>query len=317
MQALLASCDRGTAIGRRDFAILTLLVRLGCAPARSPRSQLDDIDWRAGELIVRGKGDRRERLPLPADVGEAIAGYLRDGGPPAAQDRALFVRVRAPHGLVDARRGQPASSSAAARRAGLGAGRRAPAAAHRRRPRCCAPARRWPRSARCCATARRVDHRDLRQGRPRRAARARPALAGRRGMSRAARSARRLPGDPPRAGLQARRAPRSCCAQFLDYLERPRRATDHRRRCALAWATLPPGGSRAGGAQRLSVGARLRRATCTRSIPPTRCPPADLLPAPAAPRDAVPLHPTSEIAALMDAAGALRTPLPRRDLRRR
>jgi integrase/recombinase XerD len=58
---------------------------------------LEDIDWRAGELIVRGKGARSERLPLPVDVGEAIVGYLRDGRPSTAQDRAVFVRVRAPH----------------------------------------------------------------------------------------------------------------------------------------------------------------------------------------------------------------------------
>ena len=69
---------------------------------------LDDVDWHAGELVVLGKGRRAERLPLPVDVGEAITGYLRAGRPASAQDRALFVRVKAPHhglwsspGLVD------------------------------------------------------------------------------------------------------------------------------------------------------------------------------------------------------------------------
>lgn len=69
---MLASCDRTTAVGRRDFAVLLMLSRLGVRACEVARLQLADIDWRAGELIVRGKGDRRERLPLPADVGEAL-----------------------------------------------------------------------------------------------------------------------------------------------------------------------------------------------------------------------------------------------------
>jgi site-specific recombinase XerD len=80
---------------------------------------LDDIDWRAGEFVVRGKGNRAERLPLPADVGEAVAGYLRRGRPKAAATRAVFVRIKAPH--------RPITSSAvtfavsqAAQRAALG-----------------------------------------------------------------------------------------------------------------------------------------------------------------------------------------------------
>src|SRR5215211_4806185 len=58
---------------------------------------LEDVDWRAGELVVVGKGRRAERLPLPVDVGEALTAYLADGRPPTAQDRCLFVRVKAPH----------------------------------------------------------------------------------------------------------------------------------------------------------------------------------------------------------------------------
>ena len=72
VRALLDSCDVGTVNGRRDLAILLLLVRLGMRRGRGRRAcRLDDIDWRAGELLVRGKGPRVERLPLPADVGEA------------------------------------------------------------------------------------------------------------------------------------------------------------------------------------------------------------------------------------------------------
>jgi integrase/recombinase XerD len=80
---------------------------------------LEDIDWRAGELIVRGKGARSEGLPLPHDVGETIVGYLRDGRPATAQDRAVFVRVRAPHHRLSPG-GVTFVVAAAARRAGLG-----------------------------------------------------------------------------------------------------------------------------------------------------------------------------------------------------
>jgi len=97
VKRLLAACDRRTRVGRRDFAMLMLLARLGLRAGEVRRLSLDDLDWRTGELIVRGKGNRVERLPLPADVGEALAAYLRRGRPATAQGRAVFVRVRAPH----------------------------------------------------------------------------------------------------------------------------------------------------------------------------------------------------------------------------
>jgi integrase len=81
VRRLLASCDRRRAVGRRDFAILMLLARLGLRAGEVAALELGDIDWRAGELVVRGKGRRQERLPLPVDVGEAIVGYLRRGRP--------------------------------------------------------------------------------------------------------------------------------------------------------------------------------------------------------------------------------------------
>ncbi len=95
---LLAAPDRRTRNGRRDFAVLMLLVRLGLRAGEVAALELDDIDWRAGELVVRGKGDRHERLPLPDDVGKALVGYLQRGRPSTAQGRRVFVRVRAPHG---------------------------------------------------------------------------------------------------------------------------------------------------------------------------------------------------------------------------
>ena len=71
--ALLGACDRRRALGRRDYALIILLLRLGLRRGEVARLALDDIDWRAGELVVRGKGGREDRLPLPADVGEPIA----------------------------------------------------------------------------------------------------------------------------------------------------------------------------------------------------------------------------------------------------
>src|SRR5690348_15455033 len=78
--------------------MLTLLARLGLRAGEVAALALDDIDWRAGEITVRGKGSRAERLPLPADAGEAITCYLRDGRPePFEAARQVFLRVRAPH----------------------------------------------------------------------------------------------------------------------------------------------------------------------------------------------------------------------------
>lgn len=96
VRGLLASCDRRTAQGSRDFAILTLLARLGLRAGEAVALDLDDIDWPAGQVLVRGKASRLERLPVPADVGEALAGYLTTGRP-RCEDRALFLRVLAPH----------------------------------------------------------------------------------------------------------------------------------------------------------------------------------------------------------------------------
>jgi integrase len=93
---LLASCDRRTTFGRRDYAVLTVLARLGLRAGEVAALELADIDWRAGELVVRGKGRREERLPLPADVGEAVAGWLRRGRP-RCECATVFTRVRAPH----------------------------------------------------------------------------------------------------------------------------------------------------------------------------------------------------------------------------
>lgn len=102
VQRLLAACDRRTAMGRRDFAILTTLARLGLCPAEVASLRLCDFDWHRGEIAISGKGPRLERLPLPADVGAAIAAYLRRGRPRSAHDEGVFVRVCAPHRALTA-----------------------------------------------------------------------------------------------------------------------------------------------------------------------------------------------------------------------
>jgi site-specific recombinase XerD len=95
---LLASCDRRRTVGRRDYAILLLLVRLGLRAGEVAAMQIDDLDWRAGEILVRGKGDRQDRLPLPVDVGEALVSYLQRRGP--SESRAVFLRMHAPAGAL-------------------------------------------------------------------------------------------------------------------------------------------------------------------------------------------------------------------------
>ena len=120
LKALLDSCDRETAGGRRDYAVLVMLARLGLRAGEVAALGLEDVDWRAGELRITGKGRRAERLPLPADVGEAIVAYLQDGRPATAQDRSLIVRVRAPHHAMTTG-GITQIVFAAAGRAGLGA----------------------------------------------------------------------------------------------------------------------------------------------------------------------------------------------------
>jgi len=116
---LVGSCDRRRAVGRRDVAILLLLVRLGLRAGEVAALGLDDIDWRAGEIIVRGKGHRAERLPLPVEVGDAVAGYLRRGRPATAEGRTVFVRVKAPHRALTSG-GVTEVVFAAGQRAGLG-----------------------------------------------------------------------------------------------------------------------------------------------------------------------------------------------------
>lgn len=119
LRRLLASCDRRRRLGRRDYAILLLLSRHGLRAGEVAALGLDDVEWRAGEITVVGKGNRAERLPLPADVGDAIAAYLRHGRPATAQGRSVFVRAKAPHRALTTA-GVSMVVHDAAQRAGLG-----------------------------------------------------------------------------------------------------------------------------------------------------------------------------------------------------
>jgi len=101
VQKLLDSCDRTTDVGARNFAIMTLVARLGLRSVEVARLELQDVDWWAGELIVRGKARRRDRLPLPTEVGEALVAYLAWDRTPA-QARQLFLTCRAPRGPIRA-----------------------------------------------------------------------------------------------------------------------------------------------------------------------------------------------------------------------
>jgi site-specific recombinase XerD len=95
LKAVLDGCRRDTAIGRRDYAILMLLARLGLRAGEIVALTLNDIDWDVGSIAVLGKGNRPAILPLPSDVGQALAEYLQ-WGRPACVSRALFLRTNAP-----------------------------------------------------------------------------------------------------------------------------------------------------------------------------------------------------------------------------
>jgi site-specific recombinase XerD len=101
VQRLLDSLERSTATGARNFAIITLIARLGLRSIEVARLELRDVDWRAGELVVRGKGRRQDRLPLLDEVGAALAAYLSRGRTPQGA-RHLFLTCRAPHGPIRA-----------------------------------------------------------------------------------------------------------------------------------------------------------------------------------------------------------------------
>ena len=174
IEALLASCDRATLDGARDHAMLMLLARLGLRSIEIARLQLEDLDWRAGDLLVRGKARRDDRLPIPDDVGAALAEYLALRGPPRLT-ACVFLTLRAPTRPIRADLGRRCRA-APLPAGGCAACRAAPAQAHARDQD--ARGRRGAVGHQPGAASQRSrDHRDLRQGRPRPPAAGRPAVA--------------------------------------------------------------------------------------------------------------------------------------------
>jgi integrase/recombinase XerD len=117
LPVLLESCDRTTALGRRDYAVLLLMARLGLRSVEVARLRLEDLDWRGSELVVRGKGGRVDRMPLPADVGAALADWLRHGRRPSVF-REVFLRTIGPDAPM-ARQSVVMVPRCASRRAGI------------------------------------------------------------------------------------------------------------------------------------------------------------------------------------------------------
>jgi site-specific recombinase XerD len=119
VQELLGACDRSTPVGRRDFAVITILARLGLRSNEASALRLEDVDWASGTVAIHGKGNRIDKLPLPVDVGQALVEYLREGRPADTPARTVFVRAVAPFTELG-----PSSLSCivgrAAQRAGLG-----------------------------------------------------------------------------------------------------------------------------------------------------------------------------------------------------
>ncbi len=96
VRQVLDGCDRATVLGRRDYAILMMLAKLGMRAGEVATLTLDDINWRSGEMLIRAKGRQRARMPIPPDVGAAVVAYLRDGRPKSSC-RQLFLRTIAPN----------------------------------------------------------------------------------------------------------------------------------------------------------------------------------------------------------------------------
>lgn len=118
VQRVLDSCDRNTVVGRRDYAILMLLARLGLRAVEVARLKLDDFDWRGGQFTVCGKGRKTVTMPLPSDVGVAIASYLQHGRP-QSDSRSLFLLTVAPYAGFKGAGSVQSVARSAIRRAGI------------------------------------------------------------------------------------------------------------------------------------------------------------------------------------------------------
>jgi len=118
IKRVLAGCDRHSEVGRRNYAILLVLARLGLRANEIRSLTLDDIDWESGQLTVQGKGRREAVMPLPKAVGAAVADYLRHGRP-QSNSRHVFLRHLAPHDGFTSTAAVTKIATRALRRAGI------------------------------------------------------------------------------------------------------------------------------------------------------------------------------------------------------
>lgn len=301
--ALLASCDPRTEVGQRDTAILTVLSRLGLRVGEVAGLRLEDIDWRNGELAVTGKGQRAERLPLPADVGQAIVSYLT-GWRPKTGARQVFLCACAPHGAMS-RNTVTNVVARAARRAGLGV-------MHAHRLRHSAATAMLTAGASLAEIGQVLrhrhgacaDHHDLCESRRRLVARGRPPLAGIGGCRmNALRDALADYLNVRRAlGSKLDRAEK-LLGQFVSYLEF-QHADVITVEYALAWATLP---QRSGWWHAMRLSTVRRFAVYLRNVDDrTQVPPPGLI-AHGKHRATPYLYSDAEIHALVQAATRLHT----------
>ena len=118
VQQVLDRCDRSTMIGKRDYAVLLLLSRLGFRANEVALLRLDDIDWHSGRITVQGKGRRQASVPLLVQVGSALAEYLEHGRP-MSDSRRVFLKSLAPHSAFATSSGISMIAISALTRAGL------------------------------------------------------------------------------------------------------------------------------------------------------------------------------------------------------
>lgn len=119
LEQVLQCCNQNSASGRRDYAVLLLLSRLGLRAQEVATLTLDDIDWRAGQFRIQGKGRQQAIMPLPPDVGAAIAAYLQSGRP-VSDSRQLFLKAYPPHSGFPPTSGVRDIAGRALQRAGIG-----------------------------------------------------------------------------------------------------------------------------------------------------------------------------------------------------
>jgi integrase len=300
VQRILNACDRGTVAGRRNYAIALLLARLGVRAGEAASLTLDDIDWRAAEIVVRGKG-RAHRLPLPDAVGEAIAAFLRDGRPMTGDTRAVFVTVLPPARALG--RGAVCGLVVrAAEAAGVGH-------VNSHRLRHTLASEMLAGGADLPSIGQVLGHRMLeataiyanvigrRCGRSRGRGPERP-------RERARRAAVRVPDGPSRARVQARRH-RAATAAVPRLSRAARRAADHDRHRDCVGD--PAGRVRCAALRPARRGARLRQLPACVVDPTVEVPGVELLPLESSRRRPF-LYTEQEILALMTATGTLRTP---------